>query len=103
MATPSCKTQRSECSPGAQDILRVWRGDRSVRASTAQQYLQWIGRFQNYCRTRGLDEAGELTHDGARRFQAWYAGSRQISTAHLGLASSSVRSWRRVYEVRNCQ
>lgn len=99
MATPSCKTQRSERTPRAQDILRVWRGDRCVSAGTAQQYLQWIGRFQKYCRAFGLDEAAELTHDGARRFQAWYASSRQIGTAHLGLAGSSVRSLRRVYEV----
>ena len=103
MATASCKSQRSECTPRAQDILRVWRGDRCVSAGTAQQYMQWIGRFQKYCRSLGLDEAGELTHNGAKRFQAWYAGSRQISIAHLGLASSSVRSLRRVYEVMGMQ
>lgn len=100
MATPSCKTQRSERTPPrVQDILRVWGGDRGVSAGTAQQYLLWIGRFQHYCCILGLDEASELTHDGARRFQAWYASSHQINTAHLGLAGSSVRSLRRVYEV----
>lgn len=99
MATPSCKKQRPVCTPRTQDILRVWHDDRCVRASTAQQYLQWIGRFKKYCRALGLDEPAELTHDGARRFQAWYARSRQISTTHLGLAGSSVRSLRRVYEV----
>ena len=99
MATPSCKKQRPVCTPRTQDILRVWHDDRCVRASTAQQYLQWIGRFKKYCRALGLDEPAELTHDGARRFQAWYASSRQISTTHLGLAGSSVRSLRRVYEV----
>ncbi|EWS63716.1 Tyrosine recombinase XerD [Hydrogenophaga sp. T4] len=100
MATPSCKTQRSERTPPrAQDILRVWDGDRGVSAGTAQQYLLWIGRFQHYCCILGLDEASELTHDGAKRFQVWYASSHQINTAHLGLAGSSVRSLRRVYEV----
>lgn len=100
MVTPSAKTQRPECTPPrAQDILRVWSGDRSICAGTAQQYLLWIGRFQHYCCLLGLDEAGELTHDGAKCFQAWYANAHQISTAHLGLAGSSVRSLRRVYEV----
>lgn len=100
MATPSCKTQRSERTPPrAQDILRVWDGDRGVSAGTAQQYLLWIGRFQHYCCILGLDEASELTHDGAKRFQVWYASSHQINTAHLGLAGSSVRSLGRVYEV----
>lgn len=100
MATSSYKTQRSERTPPrAQDILRVWDGDRGVSAGTAQQYLLWIGRFQHYCCILGLDEASELTHDGAKRFQVWYASSHQINTAHLGLAGSSVRSLRRVYEV----
>jgi site-specific recombinase XerD len=99
MVTSSCKTRQPEGTPSAKDILRVWHGDRCVSASTAQQYLQWIGRFQRYCRVLGLDEAAELTRDGVKRFQAWYASSRKINTAHLGLASSSVRSFRRVYEV----
>lgn len=99
MVTPHCKTQQPARTPSAQDILRVWHGDRCVTASSAQQYLQWIARFRRYCLELGLDEAGELTRDGVKRFQAWYAGSRKINTAHLGLASSSMRSLRRVYEV----
>ena len=99
MATRSRETQQSGRTPGAQDIRRVWKGDRRVSASTAQQYLQWIERFHRYCRDLGLDEVAELTRDGVRRFQAWYARSRNITTAHLGLASSSMRSLRRVYEV----
>jgi integrase/recombinase XerD len=103
MFTPSCKTQQPERTPSAQDILRVWRGDRCVSASTAQQYLYWIGRFRRYCIELGLDEAAELTRDGAKRFQAWYARSRKISTAHLGLASSSMHSLRRVHEIMGMQ
>ena len=99
MATPSSKTQQPDHTPSAQDILRVWRGDRCVSASSAQQYLQWIGRFRRYCLELGLGEAAELTRDGVKRFQAWYARSRKINTAHLGLASSSMRSLRRVHEV----
>lgn len=99
MATPSSKIRHVERVPSAQDILRVWRGDRCVSQSSAQQYLQWIGRFRRYCRAVGLDEAAELTRDGVKRFQAWYARSRQINSANLALASSSMRSLRRVHEV----
>lgn len=99
MVTQSPKPQPSERTPSVRNILRVWRSDRCVRASSAQQYLQWIGRFRRYCRARGLDEGAELTRDGVKRFQAWYARSRKISAAHLGLARSSLRSLRRVHEV----
>lgn len=99
MDTQSPKPQPSERTPSVQDILRVWRSDRCVRASTAQQYLQWIGRFRRYCRALGLEEGAELSRDGVKRFQAWYMRSRKINPAHLGVASSSLRSLRRVHEV----
>jgi integrase/recombinase XerD len=99
MVTPTSKTQQFEHTPSAQDILRVWRDDRCVGANSAQQYLQWIGRFRRYCRAIGVDEAAELTRDGAKRFQAWYARSRKLNAAHLGLAISSVRSLHRVHAV----
>lgn len=99
MVTQSPKPQPSERTPSAQDILRVWRGDACVRASSAQQYLQWINRFRRYCRALGLDEGAELTRDGVKRFQVWYARSRKIDIARLGLARSSLRSLRRVHEV----
>ena len=99
MATSKIKTLQFERTPGVQDIRRVWRDDRCVSASSAQQYLQWIGRFRRYCRAIGVDEAAELTRDGAKRFQAWYARSRKLNAAHLGLAISSVRSLHRVHAV----
>jgi len=77
----------------------VWRGDRSISAGTAQHYLRWIIRLRHYCRELGLDEAAQLTHEGANRFLTWYANARRIDTAYLGLARSSVRALRRVYEV----
>lgn len=88
-----------ECTPTTQDILRVWRANRCVSASSARQYLYWIERFRRYCSALGLDEAGELTRDGVRRFQVWYAHSRGITTANLALASSSLRSLHHVYEI----
>lgn len=77
----------------------MWRADHCVGANSAQQYLCWISRFRRYCNALDLVEADELTHEGVRRFQAWYAHSRGITTAHLALANSSLRSLHHVYEV----
>jgi integrase/recombinase XerD len=88
-----------ERTPSTRDILRVWRADRCVSASSAQQYLYWIGRFRRYCNALGLDEADELTRDGLGRFLFWYAHSRSLTTGYLARASSSLRSLHRVYEV----
>lgn len=99
MVTQSPRLQPFVRTPSVQDILRVWRGDRCVRASSAQRYLQWIGRFRRYCGALGLDEGAELSRDGAKRFQVWYARSRKINAAYLGHANSAIRSLRRVHEV----
>src|SRR5258708_2675411 len=99
MATPSDKTPRSQRPPTAQVILRTWRGDRIIGASSAQLYLEWIARFRRYCSELGLVEVDELTYRGAKRFRSWYARTRKINAAHLGPASSSMRALRRVYEV----
>lgn len=99
MVTQLPKPQPSERTPSVQDILRVWRGDRCVRASSAKRYLEWIVRFRRYCVALGLDEGPELSRDGVKRFQAWYACSRKINTGYLGHAISAIRSLRRVHEV----
>lgn len=77
----------------------MWRGDRCVCASSAQQYLQWIGRFRIYCSALGLDEGAELSRDGVKRFQLWYMQSHPIDAAYVGLASSAIRSLRRAHEI----
>ena len=95
MVTQSCGPPASKPSPPTQaEILRVRHGDRCLSTSSAQQYLQWIGRFRRYCGQHGLDEVAELTLEGVGRFQAWYARSRKLSISDLGLASSSMRSLR---------
>jgi integrase/recombinase XerD len=99
MGTRFGKPPHAEHPPTAHAILRVWHADRCIRESSAQQYLQWIARFRRYCREFRLAEVDELTYEGARRFRAWYARSRKINVAYLGLASSSMRALRRVYEV----
>ena len=58
--------------------MRVWRADRSISANSAQQYLQWIGRFRRYCRERGLVEVDELTRDGTDR------KSTRLNSSHSG-------------------
>ena len=79
--------------------MRVWRADRSISDTVAQLYLQWIARLRRYCDELDLVEANELTHEGTKRLQSWYAGSHKASTVPIGLASSSMRALRRVHEV----
>src|SRR5688572_20881919 len=99
MVTRSGNSQHIERPPTDRAILRVWRADRSISDTVAQLYLRWIARFRRYCRELGLAEANELTHEGAKRFQAWYVGSHKISAIPIGLASSSMHALRRVHEV----
>lgn len=99
MGIRSSSSQHTERQPTDRCILEVWRAGRSISDSVARLYLQWIARFRGYCADLGLVEANELTHEGARRFQAWYVGSHKTHTAPVGLASSSMRALRRVHEV----
>lgn len=99
MVTQPHKAPAPAGAPTIQDTLRVWRGDHSISSAAAQHYLRWISRLRRYCRELHLDEAEQLTHEGAQRFLTWYANARRINTTRLGLAGSSVRALRRVYEV----
>ena len=99
MVTRSANSQRIERPPTDRAILRVWRADRSISDTVAQLYLQWIARLRRYCDELDLVEANELTHEGTKRLQSWYAGSHKASTVPIGLASSSMRALRRVHEV----
>lgn len=99
MVTRRDKTPLARRPPTAQVILRTWRGDGILSASSAQLYLEWIVRFRRYCSEFGLVEVDELTFRGVRRFRAWYARTRNINAAYLGPASSSMRALHRVYEV----
>lgn len=84
--------------PTVRVILRAWRADHSISQPSARQYLDWIARFRRYCGEFSLVEVEQLTHEGAARFKAWAVPSRKAN-AGLGLASSSLRALRRVYEV----
>lgn len=99
MVARSGQPQRIERPPTVRAILRVWHADRSISESSERQYLLWISRFRRYCHELDLVEADELTHDGTKRFQAWWVDPRKVNAAPIGLASSSMRALRRVYEV----
>lgn len=86
-------------APTTEDVVRVWRADRSVQDSSAGLYLQWIRRFRAYCAERNLDERAELTLVGARRFITWYARSRDLDARRLGGASTALYALTRVYQV----
>ena len=85
--------------PSAQDMLRIWRADRSVQDSSAGVYLQWIKRFRVYCARRELDERAELTLNGAGRFIACYAQLRRLDPRRIGCARGALQALSRVYHV----
>src|SRR5271165_7504174 len=89
----------AEVSPAVPDILRVWRADRCVQASSAGVYLQWIKRFRTYCARHGLDERAELTLSGAQRFIASHARRRGLDARRLGGARTAIYALIRVYQV----
>lgn len=85
--------------PSAQDMLRIWRADRSVQDSSAGVYLQWIKRFRVYCARRELDERAELTLNGAGRFIACYAQLRRLDPRRIRCARGALQALSRVYHV----
>ena len=85
--------------PSAEDMLRIWRADRSVQDSSAGVYLQWIKRFRVYCARRELDERAELTLNGAGRFIACYAQLRRLDPRRIGCARGALQALSRVYHV----
>ena len=88
-----------EVLPAAEDMLRIWRGDRCVQDSSAGIYLQWIKRFRVHCARHALDERAELTLSGAQRFIASYARLRGLDTRRLGGARTALYALSRVYQV----
>lgn len=99
MATPNRNASLPASTPSIDEILRVWRADRSICMASAQLYLQWITRFRRYWHDQGLVEANELTYSGAERFLAWYGVLRGVDTSRLHSVSSPMHALRRVYEV----
>jgi integrase/recombinase XerD len=56
-------------------VVRLWQSGH-ISSGSILLYLQWVRRYYVYCQQHQLDEAAELTLDGARRFTQGYVGPR---------------------------
>jgi integrase/recombinase XerD len=85
---------RTGTQPRRTSVVRIWRQNRCLRASTIGVYRLWVQRFQTYCRTQELEEAAQLTLAGVDTFATWYA-KRQGIDRHLAFAGarSALRAW----------
>jgi integrase/recombinase XerD len=77
------------------EVVRLWRsGDISL--GSARTYLHWVRRFRAYCHRRGLDEAAELTLEGATRFALSYVGRRTkgpVLASTCFVARNALHAW----------
>ena len=80
--------------PRRTQVVRIWRQNRCLRASTIGVYRLWVQRFKTYCRTQALEEAAQLTLAGVDTFATWYA-KRQGIDRNLAFegARSALRAW----------
>ena len=74
---------------------QIWRQNRCIKADTVAIYRQWIRRFGIYCRTRKLEENGELTCAGAVRFARWWHATHAKASLTYAVngARSALRAW----------
>ncbi len=76
-------------------VLQLWRsGD--VSSGSAQTYLDWVRRFYAYCSRLGLNDAAELTLEGARRFARSYVGPRTkgpVCVKSCFVARNALHAW----------
>jgi len=77
------------------EVVRLWQsGDISL--GSARTYLDWVRRFCAYCRLLGLDEAAELTLEGAKRFALSYVGRRKkgsVCASSCLVAKNALHAW----------
>ena len=77
------------------DVVRLWhRGH--ISSGSSFLYLQWVRRFSLYCRQHELDEASQLTLDGAMRFGRFYVGPRANGPVGLNsrlIARNALHAW----------
>jgi integrase len=80
--------------PRRAQVVRIWRENRCLRASSIGQYLRWVRRFKVYCRAQALEEVSQLTLAGVGVFATWYAKKRGIDRAlAFEGARSALRAW----------
>jgi len=77
-------------------VVGLWRKGH-LSTGTIINYLQWVRRFQSYCKKRKLLETDHLTAVGVQRFTRAYAGprlrGRQSSPQSRNLASNALHAW----------
>ncbi len=95
MSIPTTDTR-----PRRAEVVRIWRENRCLRASSIRLYLRWVRRFKAYCRAQALEEVSQLTLAGVETFATWYAENRGIDRdlAFEG-ARSALRAWALALEV----
>jgi integrase/recombinase XerD len=77
------------------EVVRLWQNGHLSRGTTIT-YLHWVRLFRAYCRNRRLDEAAELTLDGAVRFTRAYVGPRKkgpVAGKSGDIACRALRAW----------
>ena len=76
-------------------MVRLWRSGHLSEGAIGA-YLQWVRRFQDYCRRQHLVETAELTLVGARRFSRRYVGPRtggRVADCTRESAWPALRAW----------
>jgi integrase len=79
-----------ECS-----VTEFWRAGH-LGVNTIQVYLQWVRRFREYCLRLKIDDVGELSCDGVRRFVSRYAGPRlgkRVAARSGHVACNALHAW----------
>jgi integrase/recombinase XerD len=74
------QVHRSSVAPyRLEEVIQVWRKNRTPGPMTIPRYVSWLRRFALYCQSCDLDQRTELTQLGARRFAHWWRskGSRR--------------------------
>lgn len=81
--------------PRMKAVVRLWRNLHISRGAIST-YLQWVRRFQIYCKEHRWDETTHLTLDGAVRFTRSYVGPRtkgRVSASSCLVARNALHAW----------
>ena len=77
-------------------VIDLWRKGH-LRSGTIQIYLQWVCRYQVFCKGRKLDEVEQLTREGVRHFAECYVGprlgKRRSAPSSRGVAYNALHAW----------
>jgi integrase/recombinase XerD len=90
------KSRKTPVDDLERSVVGLWRKGH-LCSGTIQNYLRWVRRFRDFCKSRELDEAAHLTRDGVWRFLAGYVGPRlgmaQSAPSTNGVAHHALHAW----------